>query len=67
MNSSHVKWKLKEELAVVHGIGKSHSVMGVNESHVEDGFHGGLIEAGEGFPGIRWLHLSRGQNSDNSR
>ena len=58
---------MREELAVVHGVGQSHCPMGVNESYVENSFHCGLIEAGEGFPGIRWLHLSRGNNSDNSR
>ena len=58
---------MEEELAVVHGIGESHSVLRVNESHVEDSFHSRLIEAGEGFPGICWLHLSCGHNSDNSR
>lgn len=41
--------------------------MRVKESHVEDGFHGRLVEAGEGFPGICWLHLSRGHDSDKNR
>lgn len=62
-----LQWTLKQGLAVVHAVGQSHSVVGVDESHVEDSFHSGLIEAGEGFPGIRWLHLSRGHNSANRR
>lgn len=60
-------WTLKQELAVIHGVGQSHSLMGVHESYVEDSFHGGLIKAWKGFPGIRWLHLSRSHHSDNSR
>lgn len=58
---------MREELAVVHGVGQSHGPVWMNECHVEDGFHRGLIEAGEGFPGICRLHLSCGHNSDKSR
>lgn len=55
------------ELTMVHGVGQSHCVMGVYKSHVEDSFHSWLVKAGEGFPGICWLHLSSCNNSDNSR
>lgn len=63
------KWTCQTSvaLAVVHAVGQSHGAVGVYESDVEDGFHGGFVEAGEGSPGISRLHLSRGQNSGNSR
>lgn len=65
----HHIWTVDTErrTTVVHGVGQSHGLLRVNEGDVEDCFHSGLIKAGEGFPGIRRLHLSRGHNSVNSR
>jgi len=60
----HLTLEQKQELAMIQGVGQSHSLMGMNESHVKDSFHSWLIKAGEGFPGIRWLHLSCCHNSD---
>lgn len=52
----------REKRTVVHGVGQGHGPSGVYESDVEDGFHGGLVEAGKHLPGVGGLHLAGGQN-----
>ena len=45
-------------------VGEGAGPLGVNEDHTERGLHGGLVEAGEGLPGERRLHLRGGQHPD---
>lgn len=61
-----LQWTLGEEreLAVVHGVGQSHSLLGVNESDMENSFHRWFVKAWEDCPGICGLQLSQCHNSD---
>ena len=59
----HVRFGERAATTVVDGVGQSHGLQRVNHCQVEDGLHGGLVEAGERLPGVSGLHLCGGQDS----
>lgn len=48
-------------------VGQGCEVVGVDEGDVKPGFHGWLVKAWEGLPGVCRLHLRRGQHPAHAR